>query len=352
MLRVAGPHRLEGGALFRAWSSRARDFDGPLASPSSPRESATRRSGGPFCRTPGACPAAAPPSPSAAGSIASRRRARSASAPGLRHLHLRPGHPASLAFGEHAQFPSFLQLHGEHGNAELRAERSRHLAAALERDLGGRTRLRLEAYDQDESGGLFTPAAEWRIAGGRIRAPDPAPPFDNALQGRSRGVEVMLQRRSANGLSGWLAYALRPRAGARRAPPVCASTPTSTSATPLTGYGSVRVSETLNLSAKFRYGSGFPIAGYFRHAADGGFALSDERNTVRAGVYSRLDLRANKTWIFRSWKLTVFGELLNALGHTNRRYSGFDLDRRTGRVFIESDTLFPRLPSLGVTADF
>jgi outer membrane cobalamin receptor len=350
VLRVEGAHRLEGGALFRALNGRARDVDGParartvsqgegsapqwggfLQDTWSPGGGLTLTLGGRFDRFEETGEARFLPRASASFAFGSATR-------------------ASLAYGRYAQFPTFLQLHGEHGSAGLRAEGSRHLVASLERDLGQRTRLRLEAYDQDDRGGIFTPAAEWRIEGGRVLAPDPEVPFGNALEGRSRGVEVLLQRRSANGLSGWLAYGYGRARRTQSASGLRFDADFDQRHT-LTGYGSVRVSQTLNLSAKFRYGSGFPIPGYFRRAG-GGFALADERNGVRAGVYSRLDLRANKTWIFRSWKLTVFGELLNALGHTNRRYSGFDLDRRSGRVSLESDTLFPRLPSLGVTADF
>jgi hypothetical protein len=41
------------------------------------------------------------------------------------------------------------------------------------------------------------------------------------------------------------------------------------------------------------------------------------------------------------------------LDRTHRRYTGLDgLDLRTGRAFLENDTLFPLLPSIGVTVEF
>jgi hypothetical protein len=114
----------------------------------------------------------------------------------------------------------------------------------------------------------------------------------------------------------------------------------------------VRVSGTWNLSAKFRHGSGFPHVGFFRRDAAGDLFLGERRNDARTGAYSRLDLRANKTWIFRAWKLTAFAEVLNVLDHDNRRFGAFDVDSRTTQVFFDSDKLFPRLPSIGLTADF
>ena len=119
-----------------------------------------------------------------------------------------------------------------------------------------------------------------------------------------------------------------------------------------TVYGTYRISPTLNLSTKYRYGSGFPVAGFYE-AAPGGVFLSAERNLYRPESYSRWDVRANKAFVFQGWRLTLYGEIINLLNRTHTRYSGLDgLDLRTGRVFLESDTLFPLLPSVGVTVEF
>lgn len=258
---------------------------------------------------------------------------------------------AIAAYGEYAQFPTFPQLLGGGGDPALRAERSRQVSFALEQRLGERSRVRVEAYDHDASNVIFARDSEWRLVNGRSTPPSPAARLGNVLGGRSRGVELLVQRRSANGVSGWLAYAYgRARAedesGGRRFDSDFDQTHT------LTAYAGIRASRTLNLSVKYRYGSGFPVAGFFRREGER-FFLSDVRNTARADAYSRLDLRVNKTWLFRSSKLTVFGEVLNVLDHDNRRYTGLDeLDPRTGLVFIDNETLFPRLPSIGLTFDF
>jgi len=262
---------------------------------------------------------------------------------------------ASAGFGEYAQFPDFAELYGREGNPALQAERSRHFTLGLERRLGDHARVRVDAYDQEEDRLLFARAAEWRLEDGRIVPPRPDATLANALDGRSRGIEVLLQRRSANALSGWIAYSY---AHARRrevgTPLVFDSDFDQRHA--VTAYASVRLSQTLNLSAKFRYGSGFPVPGFYREDpdADGVFYLSETRNELRPAAYSRLDLRANKAWLFRGWKLTLFAEVLNVLDRTNTRYTGLDgVDVRIGgRAFFETDTLFPLLPSAGITVDF
>ena len=81
--------------------------------------------------------------------------------------------------------------------------------------------------------------------------------------------------------------------------------------------------------------------------------LSDERNAYRREAYSRWDLRMNKAFLFDGWKLTLYGEVVNVLDRTHHRYTGLDgRNLPSGRVFLEVDSLFPLLPSIGVTVDF
>ena len=159
-----------------------------------------------------------------------------------------------------------------------------------------------------------------------------------------------MQRRSANGLSGWVAYSFGHarwhEEGGLRFDSDFDQRHT------LTVFGTYRISHTLNLSTKYRYGSGFPVAGFYE-SRRGGVFLSSERNRYRPESYSRWDVRANKAFIFERWRLTLYGEVINLLNRTHTRYTGLDeLDTGTGRVFLERDTLFPFLPSAGVTIEF
>jgi hypothetical protein len=254
-------------------------------------------------------------------------------------------------YGRYAQFPRFEHLYGEHGNPELRSESATHWSVGVEQALGPLTRVRLEAYDEELRGRAFVAAAEWRIEDGRIRPPQPEAPLQNVIDGESRGVEVMLQRRSANGLSGWIAYSFGHARG-HEEPGTLAFDSDFDQRHTLTVFGSYRVTPTLNLSTKYRYGSGTPVPGFYE-ARDGLVYLSDERNLYRPEAYSRWDVRANKAFLFDGWKLTLYGEVINVLDRTHHRYTGLDgIDLRTGRVFLETDTLFPLLPSFGVTVDF
>jgi hypothetical protein len=255
------------------------------------------------------------------------------------------------AVGEYAQFPGFEQLFGRHGNPDLRAERATHYVLGVEHSLGTSARLRLEAYDQGLTGLLFNREAEWRLEGGRILGPRVDTPLRSALAGHSRGIEMLVQRRSANGLSGWVAYTLGHARWHEEESGLRFDSDFDQRHT-LTVFGTCRISHTLNLSTKYRYGSGFPVAGFYE-SGPGGVYLSSERNRYRPESYSRWDLRANKAFVFERWRLTVYGEVVNLLNRTHTRYTGLDeLDARTGRVSLESGTLFPFLPSAGVTVEF
>ena len=75
---------------------------------------------------------------------------------------------------------------------------------------------------------------EIRIENNRVVLPQ-ASNWQNALNGDTNGVELKLERRSANGLNGWLSYAwnkseLEDASGAGQPPNT--SSPITTSATP------------------------------------------------------------------------------------------------------------------------
>ena len=254
--------------------------------------------------------------------------------------------------GEYSQFPSFESLFGRQGNPELRAERSRHYVLGVEHGLGKSTRVRLEGYDQEHAGLLFAPDTEWRLEGDDIVPPRPNTPLRNALSGRSRGIELLVQRRSANGLSGWVAYSfghawLHDEEEALRFDSDFDQRHT------LTVFGSYRLGHTWNLSTKFRYGSGFPVPGFYEVRPGGAVFLASDRNGFRPEDYARWDLRANRAFDFDRWKLTLYAEVINLLNRTHTRYDGLDgINPITGRVFLSNDTLFPILPSIGITVEF
>jgi len=273
-------------------------------------------------------------------------------------------------FGRHHQFPDFAELYGRLpivsgrtivfaafgpdprfgriGNPNAQAERSTHYNLSIERTFGNRLRVLAEVYDREDANLLFS-LSEPRLESGLVSITEF--PVRNALRGHARGIELTLQRRSANKLAGWVTYSYaqtRLRDEASRLQFVSDFDQRHT----LNAYGSYRLTETFNLSSQWRYGSGVPIPGFFERSGPDLF-LASERNRLRLPAYSRVDVRAVKAFLFKRFKLTLSGEVLNVLNRTNERYPIFQgVDQRTGRVLTGSGDRLPILPAVGVAIEF
>lgn len=251
------------------------------------------------------------------------------------------------AAGRYYQFPDFEQMFGRLGNTALRSERATHYNASVERLFGDRVRLVAEVYDREDEN-LFFSLSEPRLTGSFLDFSEF--PFRNALRGHARGIELTLQRRSANKLTGWLSYAYS-RTKLTDAHDGLTFVSDTDQRHTINAYGGYRFNETWNLSGEWRYGSGQPIPGFFRQVGTGYF-LANERNLARLPYYSRVDVRLSKAFLFKKWKLTLTGEVINALNRNNLRYAGFFDFGFDGRVFGQLDRVLPILPSVGVVIEF
>ena len=82
------------------------------------------------------------------------------------------------------------------------------------------------------------------------------------------------------------------------------------------------------------------------------FFLSTARNNVRVPVYSRLDVRANRTFTWKTTRLTLFAEALNLYGRDNVRAASPGINGNTHQLFGLFDSMFPMIPSAGVLVEF
>jgi hypothetical protein len=117
----------------------------------------------------------------------------------------------------------------------------------------------------------------------------------------------------------------------------------------ISAYGGYRIRPSVNLSARSSYGSGFPIPGYLTEKGSV-YYLTTVENQLRMPAYFRTDLRVNKSWRKDRWKLTLYGELINLTNHTNYLFGSFNgYNASTHQAYITLDTMFPFLPSAGLT---
>jgi hypothetical protein len=232
---------------------------------------------------------------------------------------------------------------------DVSAERARHLDIGVGQEIGG-WRWQATIFDRDERDMLFLEHNHPRLIAGRPQNTGPFPIWDNALDGRVRGVELTVGHRSPNGLSGWVGYAYADSSYAHQTTgetwPADVEQRHSLSA-----YGTYRVSDRTSLSARFRAATNVPIVGYYRRT-ETGYAIGTDRNTLRLPDYARLDLRMTRTFDVRKGRLSLIVEVLNATGRRNQRALEQPFYDRFGFVPELTEDLLPIVPSAGLRVEF
>jgi CarboxypepD_reg-like domain len=287
-------------------------------------------------------------------------------------------HSTELQFGagRYTQFfnSSFSLPPGYCVGAGALPPTSEHFTAAVEQRFGENTRLRLEAFQRKDSDALGEALSSGPIISsaeeGLVILDNSCPVLNPAPGGTfqrdySQGVQLILQRRSSNRLSGWFGYTLL-KAQERQYqvsvpyPPYSlffnseGYYPTSEDQRhTLNVFATYRLKPTLNLSGKFLYGSGFPVpSGAFVELGNGQY-VPIGLNATRLGTYARLDLRSDKDWAFDRWKLTLYAEILNLTNHYNARYAyESGIDPNTGQAQVKTLQGLPITPTMGLVFQF
>jgi hypothetical protein len=276
-----------------------------------------------------------------------------------------------IGVGRYAQFPDYQQVATPYclpfGNM---LQRSDHFTAAVEQRIGESTRFRVQAFDRQNEDLVGTPSG----FAPQITVSNPPCGAVEALRGSStyqrdysRGVQFVLQRRSANRLSGWVGYTLA-RARQREyfvSLPISPSSDETfslnTSFFPslqdqrhsLNGFGTYRLRPTVNLSGKLLYGSGYPVPSGNFVLVGNTYQQIGVNNAVRLPAYFRFDLRSDKSWAFTRLKLTLYGEVLNLTNHDNRIYVySTGVNPNTLESTIQTQEELPITPTAGLVFEF
>ncbi len=252
--------------------------------------------------------------------------------------------------GIYRQFAAFEHVVGRLGVPGMPPERALGFDASLERTIGDTWRIGVAAYDRGERSFIRRPGGETRIGGGRLLRGSATAPYSSRLDGHARGLELLVQRRDPNGVSGWLAYSF----GKSRYHDVVSHERFWTDLDQrhaLNAYLSYRVATSWNLGAKLRVGSNFPVPGYYVER-DGTYFISELRNEERLPVYARLDIRASRAFTWSRARMTLFGEVINVLDRDNVRSNPPRIDGRTWRVSSLFETMIPIVPSAGILVEF
>jgi outer membrane receptor protein involved in Fe transport len=252
--------------------------------------------------------------------------------------------------GLHHQFPDFAQIVGRRGDPGLHPERATLLDAGVEGRLNTTMRWQVTVYDREERDGVDLADQYHRLIDGVLQPPSSTSRYANRLEVTSRGVELMLQRKSPDALSGWIAYSFGHTRDTDRVTDETFDGDFDQRHT-LSLFGRYRLSDRMSVNARWRFGSNRPIVGYIDREPDGQFFVDSARNATRVPAYSRLDVRVDRTYRWSTRRLTLFAEVANLLNRENFRQVPPSVDSRSGQVFGTLRSMFPIVPSIGVALE-
>jgi hypothetical protein len=252
--------------------------------------------------------------------------------------------------GIYQQFPDFQHVIGAYAGTSLPPERSTHADFSIEHRVSPSVRAQIAIYHRRDEDVIRRPDADTRLVAGRLVRGSTAARFETRLDGYARGIELVVQRSSPSGLSGWFSYAYGENRYADRVTRQSFWGDLDQRHT-LNAYLFYRFTPRFSASVKYRSGSNFPIPGYYARQGDSYF-VGEERNELRLPVYGRLDLRANRTFGWGRRRLTLFAEVINVLDQDNVRFNPPRINNTTRQVTRLFDSLVPVVPSAGILVEF
>ncbi|HSN91955.1 MAG TPA: TonB-dependent receptor [Anaeromyxobacteraceae bacterium] len=254
-----------------------------------------------------------------------------------------PGTTLEAGAGLYEQPPAPQESAPGVGNPDLEPERALHVSAGVRRRLGESLDAHLTAFAKRlDRLVVRNPAAAW----------DPgAVPYLSEGEGRIYGLEVLLQARLGDRLSGWLAYtfqrSLREDGFGAPERPFDFDQPHL-----LTAVASWRFARAWSAGARIRYASGnpdTPVAGSVYDAGAGTYVpLYGAVNSERLPGFFQLDLRVDRIWTFPTWRLSLYLDVQNATNRGNAEGWTYDADYSRRRAL----TGLPVLPILGLEGEW
>lgn len=254
----------------------------------------------------------------------------------------------SFAYGSFYQSPSYIWLVANEQNRNLKDINARHYIAGIEYLFSSDLRMTLEAYYKYYSDYPVSTLRPYLILannGGNFEQSDQfgLEPLVSAGTGFSKGLELFLQKSLTKNFYGTMSLSLfeakyKALDGIERR----SDFDNRYSFTITGGY---QFAGSWEFSSKFRLTGGRPYTPI--NPADG-TQLVSEYNTADLPDYSRLDIRVNKIWNFKSWTLVTYIDVQNILNKKN--ITDYNWNKYTKQ--IESNESIGILPTIGINAMF
>jgi TonB family protein len=224
---------------------------------------------------------------------------------------------------------------------DLRSARSWQNSLGVEQELGEHLELSVEGF--------------YNLLDDLIgRAPDERGvlQYNNLARGRVFGAEAMLRYRADEHFFGWLSYTVS-RSERTWQPGEKTQLFELDQPHILTLLGSYTFGSGWEIGARFRYVTGnlyTPCIGsLYNSTATSYVCVSGPQQSERLPPFHQLDVRVDKRFVFSSFTLGVYLDVINVYNRTNPDFIGYNFDYSKKRP--ETGSL-PFVPSLGVRGEF
>jgi TonB family protein len=202
--------------------------------------------------------------------------------------------------GVYDQPPEPRQTNSVFGQAGLVSNRAVHADVGIEQELSRNAEISVEG---------FYKKLDHLVVDG----------LGNTGDGHAIGLEALLRYKPDEHFFGWIAYTLS-RSEMRDSPTDAYRLSPYDQTHILTALGSYRLGRGWELGARFRLVSGnlYTPSAYGAYDETTGAYLASTQfpeNGSRLPLFHQLDVRVDKTWTFRSWKLGAYLDLENAYNH-------------------------------------
>ncbi|MBM4361405.1 MAG: TonB family protein [Deltaproteobacteria bacterium] len=242
------------------------------------------------------------------------------------------------------QPPQFQETDSVFGTPGLRSNRSVHYTLGVEQELSRQVEAGVEGYYKDYS----QLVSREPVLGDGFA-------YGNRGLGSVMGIETLVKYKPDARFFGWAAYTLSRsvRQNSPRSPEYLFQFDQTHN---LTVLGSYRLGRGWEIGARFRIISGplnTPVLSApslaALYAADAGAytPLQGRPFSERLPLFHQLDVRIDKAWQFRDWKLSTYLDVYNS--YNNAAVEGVDYNFNYTRQAYQ--TGLPILPSLGVRGE-
>jgi TonB family protein len=171
--------------------------------------------------------------------------------------------------------------------------------------------------------------------------------FKNEGRRDSMGLEMIIKREISEHAFGWLSYTFS-RAHQRQHPDSRTVPTAFDQPHVLNAVASYKPGHGWELGARYQYASGrpeTPVIGATYNADTGEYdAVIGPSRSRRVADFSQLDVRIEHTWLYKTWSLGLYLDVINVLNTKNTEATDYDYRYRASAPI----TSFPLFPTLGV----